>query len=825
MSTNVSYKSSIYGLIDVQNGSVGVGSEPRVFKTTEAGVELGRKLVFTKRPLGVGAETEVLGSNAAFVLDENIPASYIHIDAPSNSSNVWIMSVDGEGVGQYELVTAVHVDANGYVYSATEYDASLSSTFRNPDGSTFMVPDLYYDSNIYNFAVVSSFEANGKPKWFRVIGTSNYIIEDCVYVPSVTSDSAGNAYLAGYSATVTNVFDGNLNLWWNSAYTYDVNDVNDGSYGGGGYIVKYDTNGTPLWASYVTSPHGVRIHRNAIDETSNALYVSGDVYINEPGDLLKFYNANGTISSNAIYPSGDYGMVGTIMKLSTDGNLLWVNRVDGINEDSITQLVIDNNHAIVFASKSDGTSANSITMQSQDENDMTIPGLNSVIIGKYSSEGIPVWGVNIGSSTGEVSLSSTIQSIATNTNNDVFVIWEASNEEISITNSDGTTNTISVLDYCSLLMKFSSAGVYQWHVSITGTQVNYTITSGLAIDSLNNLYVACSYGDHLDTTIINADNSSNVLHVDGSHTSGYRSHILQFNADGQFVRNIAHIDGDSGNQIFNMVIDENRRRLYLATYGNSAFSMYNASGDNTYSLSNLDSAAGFLIGLNMETGNPVPTGVHLTLPAQQTDNFRKNIFLTTENGAPYTTTLDLQNRDGSFKTVPVTLDQSNVTVQKSFRWTSNSWVAESQFEPTANGVNLVSYYYGDQSFDASGSNFIGSTIAWQNKVIDNKMAFRVTTKCSLASDEEIAYRQFEALVSPVDNFTSNMPYGIVSAEIGDTYGTVFSDLNHTITRNSDRSVDLKVGWNTNSSNYIGNIELHVLASTRLGDITFDPIHG
>lgn len=64
-----------------------------------------------------------------------------------------------------------------------------------------------------------------------------------------------------------------------------------------------------------------------------------------------------------------------------------------------------------------------------------------------------------------------------------------------------------------------------------------------------------------------------------------------------------------------------------------------------------------------------------------------------------------------------------------------------------------------------------------------------------------------------------------TSEIGDTVGTVFSDLHHTITRNSDRSVDLKVGWNTNSSNYVGNIELHVLASTRLGDITFNPIHG
>lgn len=106
--------------------------------------------------------------------------------------------------------------------------------------------------------------------------------------------------------------------------------------------------------------------------------------------------------------------------------------------------------------------------------------------------------------------------------------------------------------------------------------------------------------------------------------------------------------------------------------------------------------------------------------------------------------------------------------------------------------------------------------------MDNKLTFRVTTKCSLASDDEIAYREFEALVSPVDNATNNMPYGIISAEVGDTYGLTFSNLHHTITRGSDRSVDLNVHWETSSSNYVGNVEFHVLATTRLGDISFAP---
>lgn len=80
-------------------------------------------------------------------------------------------------------------------------------------------------------------------------------------------------------------------------------------------------------------------------------------------------------------------------------------------------------------------------------------------------------------------------------------------------------------------------------------------------------------------------------------------------------------------------------------------------------------------------------------------------------------------------------------------------------------------------------------------------------------------------MSPIANENSDMPYGIVSAEVGDTYSPSFSNLHHTITRHSDHSVDLKVHWDTSSINYVGNIELHVLATTRLGDISFNPLHG
>lgn len=834
MSQQVTYKSSLYDLISVKKNQVDVDNGKLIVRTTDDGIELGKKLLFKNRPLGLGVETDVIGSNSVFTVNENIPASYIHIDAPSNSSNVWMIAVDGDyinnGTSQNDYARTVHIGANGTVYSAYEYDYNRETFIRNPDGSTFYVPEMGL-SNQGNYVVVAKHEPSGVPNWFRVIGASNLITEDYIFAPSVSSDSVGNVYVSGQSGTITCVFDSNLNEWWNSSSTYDQTNENDVSYGGGGYIVKYDAQGTPQWVSYIKSTDYTNIHRNVLDESSNALYVVGDTYSALQSDNLLIYNADGSITSNQI---NNDSRIGFIMKYNLDGNAQWINKIDGINFEFITQLALDNDHNIVFASLIDSTTnAPSVVMQSQDGNDITVAGTDGCIIGKYDSAGNAIWGTNIQNAPGNYG-EIVIQAIAVNANNDIFVTLTSTVSEILI-----GPNSITGVENAYVLIKIGNYGDYQWSAYVANTssessELREKVKGGLVVDSYDNIYVTPRFYFHDNITVYNADGSSNIIVLPDEWSPDlqsihYNAHVLQFNADGHYVKTIAHMDANAI-KIMDMDIDESRRRLYVGTYAYSdgpeySFTVFNHEQKQVYNFSNIDYVAGFLMGLNMDTGDVVPSGAIVKLPAHQSDSFQKDIFFTTANTTPYTTYLELENRDHSIKYMPVTLEQSNVTVQKSFRWTSNSWVATSQFEPTVSGVNLVSCYYGDQEFYGTGSNYIGSTIAWQNKVIDNKLAFRVTTKCSLASDDEIAYRHFEGLVSPVDNLTSNMPYGIVSSEIGDTVGTVFSDLHHTITRNSDRSVDLKVGWNTNSSNYVGNIELHVLASTRLGDITFNPIHG
>lgn len=855
------YKPSIYDVIKIYKGNVGIGTNsPQnslhiagsfglykdgiapVLQTTSSGLEIGQNLAFANRPLGLGIETEVLGSNAVFVLNENIPRSYIHIDDPSNGLNPWVVAVDGDHEnpsGQADIVRSVHVGRDGTVYTTSEFDNNFTTIFRNPDGTQSTIEGLIY-SNISRFAIVSSYQPGGELNWHRVIATSNEITSGFMYAPTVVSDVYGNVFVAGNGEAAMVVYDSNQSPWWNSLRTCNENHAANGS---GGYLLKYDSDGNPVWVSFFGCTTQASVYNHTLDETSNAIYLVGHAYPNQSGDNLTFYNPDGSQSSNQITTTNS-DCVGLVIKYDLNGAVQWVNTIDGVSNDVVIKVDVDMDHNVVFASMlTFANNSSNVVMQSQDTNHLTIQGLNGNIIGKFDAQGNAIWGVNISTQAGVDQVFGKIQNVRTR-GNDIFVVMEGdsnNDHDIVITNANGTNVNIAIPEPCFFVIKLNADGIYQWHTRISpcfavGNDRYLAIHSGLTFDSLGNIYITPfihQYGSDNAVIVYNPDGSFNVvpvredLNFPGSEYN-FHSYAFKLNPNGYFLHRIAHI-GTSGYGVarsMDVALDEMRHRLYMSSWGVvSTFNVNNREGDLVYSFSNLDFIAGFVLALDLDSGNIVKPGITLKLPAQESDHFHKDIFLTTTKTTPYTAYLHLENRDHTYKYIPITLEQSNVTVQKSFRWTSNAWVQSSQFEPTAQGVNLVDYYYGDQSFTSASSNYIGANIAWQNKTQDNKMAFRVTTKCSLASDEEIAYRQFETLVSPIANENSNMPYGIVSSEVGDTYGSSFSNLHHTITRHSDHSVDLKVHWDTSSINYVGNLELHVLATTRLGDITFAPLHG
>lgn len=147
------------------------------------------------------------------------------------------------------------------------------------------------------------------------------------------------------------------------------------------------------------------------------------------------------------------------------------------------------------------------------------------------------------------------------------------------------------------------------------------------------------------------------------------------------------------------------------------------------------------------------------------------------------------------------------------------------FYINTNGMNTIFYSSGDTAYSAAGAKYIGMNMAWANVTTDNKKTFRVNVRCHLASDSSVAYRKFETLVTPVNDAGTNKPKEIVATEIADTNNDDFTALTHTVTRNTNNEVELRVSWNTALTSYVGNIQLEVFASETLGDFTFTPISG
>jgi hypothetical protein len=827
------YTSSLYGLINVRNGEIGIGgtTPTPAFRTTENGLELGKQLSFINRPLGLGAETEVIRGNQSFTLNQNIPASYIHVNNPPGA---WVLAVDGSNditvSYQNDVPRSVVVSSSGKIFSTFDFDGNYYTLFRNPDGSSNIIPELG-SSNIEKYAAISCYSPSGVPQWHSILGTSN-IYSGYIYAPYVTVDSQENAYVVGYAESMMSIYNSNIEKLWTSPNNHH-------EYGYGGFIVKYDTHGNALWASYTGTSNEVQLFKHALD-SSNSVYAVGGFSVTTQGDPLIVYNGDGTLSNLGSRTSDAYNYAGLIEKFSEDGNLVWVNTIDGVSDDYVSQIIVDKKDHIIFAAYAEqGDAFSNVVIQSQNTSNIVLAGDNTTgagLIGKYDTYGNALWVISL---TNSPDMNGKVNALAINDNNDIIVLVKRESD-FSIINTDGSIVNVVQPNanqsdiYALVLLRFNEDGIYQSHTYIGGTEPDesamiYYQSSGLSVDSSGNIYMN-AYGDPTTPflSIYNPDGTSNEVYtnsVNEENVTGYHSTILKFNSHGYFLNTIAHFDGNYDANVFSIALDENRRRLYACAFAHSDdFIVSNRYGSNVYTFNNIDYLAAFVVGVNMDTGDVVPPGA-LILPAHESDSFTKDVYVTSLHPAPFTTYLELENRDHTYKFMPITLEQSNVTVQKSFRWTSNSWVSTTQFEPTANGVNLVSYYYGDQPFATSGSNYIGANISWQNKVTDNKLAFRVTTKCSLASDDEIAYRYIDALVSPVDNETSNMPYGIVTAILGDTYATNFTNLNHTIQRGSDRSVDLKVTWDSIVTDYVGNVEMQVLASTRLGDISFQPIHG
>ena len=279
-----------------------LGAAGTVFATT-AGT--GGNLTGTNISIASG------GSNEGFI-----------VKYASDGLPIWARRIGGSGDQRGMSIAS---DSSGNTYVCATLFGTTGSVFAS-DGTTVAFAISTAGSND---VVVVKYDTSGTPLWARRIAGPN---DDQTF--DIATDSSGNVYVTGQytvSASVFTTSDGTT-----AALTLPS------SLGAGDvFVVKYDTNGTPLWARRIGGTAGDRGLGISTDASGNVLAIGG-------------YNATATVfasdGTTGVFTLTNPGTDDAyVVKYDTSGTPLWAARISktiafyepvGISTDSNGNVIV-----------------------------------------------------------------------------------------------------------------------------------------------------------------------------------------------------------------------------------------------------------------------------------------------------------------------------------------------------------------------------------------------------------------------------------------------------------------------------------------------------
>jgi hypothetical protein len=423
------------------------------------------------------------GSNDVFVVKYN-----------SSGTPVWARRIGGT---LSDLGNSVSVDSSGNVIVTGSY-ASATLNIYAADGTTVSFTLNRVGGAGTRDGFVVKYNSSGTALWARRIGGV-----DTDQPQSVTVDSSGNIIVAGYYADAT------LNIYAANGTTILFTLTNIG--GVDGFVVKYDSSGTPLWARKLGGTNsGDEPYTVCVDSSGNIIV--GGTYSSNP---LNIYAANGTTVSFTL-PNALNGAEAFVVKYDSSGTPVWARRLAGTANNNYTQSVsTDSSGNIIVVGyysfsqlniyAADGTTV-SFTLANTG-------GSNDGFVVKYNSSGTPVWTRRLGGTGDDRALSVSIDS-----SGNVIVGGTYYSAPLNIYAANGTTVSFTLANTGvaePFLLKYDSSGTPVWARRLGGAGAD----NGLSVstDSSGNIIMAGYYASNpLNIYAANGSTVSFTLANDGS---------------------------------------------------------------------------------------------------------------------------------------------------------------------------------------------------------------------------------------------------------------------------------------------------------------------
>ncbi len=343
---------------------------------------------------------------------------------------VWATYFGGEQPDEGRTCTT-DADGNIYVggvtYSTTGINEGGYQTVLGGGGDAFLV----------------KFSSNGTRLWATYYGGINYEIGN-----SCAADASGNIYLAGHSGSSGLAANGHQNVW---AGSYD------------GFLVKFNSNGIRIWATY----YGGSGMENG---NSCATDAAGNVYF-----------AGRAGSATNIAASGHQNSLGGgandafIVKFDSNGVRQWGTYYGGTGTDAFHGCAVDPAGNVYMAGETNSTSN-----IAHNAHQSSLAGFADAFLVKLNSSGVLQWGTYYGGGATDYGYD-----CAADASGNVYLAGQTlSSGGIAAT---GHQNSIAGNSE-AFLAKFNSNGVRQWGTYYGGASSD--LANSCAVDASGNVYIA-----------------------------------------------------------------------------------------------------------------------------------------------------------------------------------------------------------------------------------------------------------------------------------------------------------------------------------------------
>jgi hypothetical protein len=273
------------------------------------------------------------------------------------------------------------------------------------------------------------------------------------------------------------------------------------------YIVKYDKNGIPIWATKIVGSIPSTI--TFLDYPVIAVDTDGSIYLSglTNKSSINFFNTGSAIANFTLTMSGAVGVFRIwISKYTIDGIFEWATYIINQNPNApFPNIAIDTNHNLYIATYYSSTVTFYETNNLSSVNSFVSLGDWDNFLVKYDSNGKYIWVTNIGGTIRDY-----IPSIKCDNSDNVFISGFYDSNPLFIYNANYPSSGSAAFSLTTdggsdnYLVKYDKNGIAQWATHIGGA--SYEQRANISIDSIGNLYISAFY----DSNPLNIYNKNSI---------------------------------------------------------------------------------------------------------------------------------------------------------------------------------------------------------------------------------------------------------------------------------------------------------------------------